>query len=334
MVTTRRGVKTSPELDNFDVNMAASSATTSPTRTPPFLPTPLETIALATFPALLIFGTVFSMLSPQTRAAPYDPVSQSHYQDASLAPSYFARKSNIFNVFFVKRGWGWTSLALALFLLTHPSVGVPGTLTLTRRRARAGLRWVLATTWWFLVTQWCFGAPVIDRGFRWTGGKCEIAEVEVAMGDTSVGEMVTAVACKAAGGRWKGGHDISGHVFLLVLSIGFLAQEVVWPVMRWTGWRKEERCVVMPDGALKSANVEAETRVGEGAGKAALTIGGQAAFGVIGLSLWMLLMTAIYFHTWFEKLTGLVTALIALYAVYYVPRFVPALRQTIGLPGI
>ncbi|PHH68728.1 hypothetical protein CDD83_5998 [Cordyceps sp. RAO-2017] len=40
----------------------------------------------------------------------------------------------------------------------------------------------------------------------------------------------------------------------------------------------------------------------------------------------MLLMTAIYFHTWFEKFTGLVTALLGWYAIYIVPRFVPPLR--------
>lgn len=32
-------------------------------------------------------------------------------------------------------------------------------------------------------------------------------------------------------------------------------------------------------------------------------LGGKFAVGVIGLSVWMLLMTAIYFHTWFEKVS-------------------------------
>ncbi|POR36317.1 FIT family protein scs3 [Tolypocladium paradoxum] len=154
------------------------------------------------------------------------------------------------------------------------------------------------------------------------------------MGGTGVGEMLTAVACKAAGGRWKGGHDISGHVFLLVLGTAFLMHEVGWPVLRWSGGLREERCVVMPDGALKSASVEAETPPGQGDGRLALGAGGKTALAVMGLNLWMLLMTAIYFHTWFEKLTGLVTAMVGVYAVYVVPRFVPALRGIVGLPGI
>lgn len=351
MATTRRGANKPPGA------MAASTSTTTTTRrapaaaaprTPAYLPTPLEQLALALFPLILVFGTVFSVVSPQTRAAAYDPVAQAHAQEPGAAPSYFARKGNVFNVVFVKRGWAWTTLAFALFLLTHPSGGRD----LTPRRLRAGVRWAAVTAWWFLVTQWCFGAPIIDRGFRWTGGNCELAEREVAAGDPSVAEALTAVACKAAGGRWKGGHDISGHVFLLVLGTAFLMHEVGWPVLRWSGRLREERCVVMPDGALKSAGVEAAAPAGQGEGRLALGPGGKAALAVMALNLWMLLMTAIYFHTWFEKvstglsvhstafeltilqLTGLVTAMVGVYAVYVVPRFVPALRGVVGLPGI
>jgi ATP adenylyltransferase len=156
---------------------------------------------------------------------------------------------------------------------------------------------------WFLVTQWCFGPALIDRGFRWTGGRCELARREVEFGSDTVGDKVTAVACKAAGGKWKGGHDISGHVFLLTLGTAFLMQEVGWAVLRWSGKRNEERCVVMTDGALKSANVESDTSLGEGSERPALGLGGKFAVGVMGLSAWMLLMTAIYFHTWFEKVS-------------------------------
>jgi hypothetical protein len=178
------------------------------------------------------------------------------------------------------------------------------------------------------------------------------------MGDTSLGEMVTAVACKAAGGKWKGGHDISGHVFLLVLGTIFLVQEAGWPILRWAGWRTEERSVVMADGAVKGAGVEAETAPGEGRGQDGLGLGGKFVAAVVALSLWMLLMTAIYFHTWFEKVsspapvfaialvslhmtnsallqfTGLLTAFLSAYLIYVVPRFVPALRGVFGLPGI
>lgn len=304
MVTTRRAAKEAaapPEGNGMASSIPSSSSSSQ--RHSPFLPTPLERAALALFPTILVFGTLYSILSPQTRSALYDPVLQSHSQDPNVAPSYFARKSNIFNVFFVKRGWGWTTVGFFAFLFSHPSTGTPG-FVLNPRRVQAALRWAAVTAFWVLVTQWCFGPPIIDRGFRWTGGRCELAQREVHMGgaDASVGEMVTAVACKAAGGKWKGGHDISGHVFLLVLGSSFLIQEVAWPLIRWTGWVNEERSVVMADGALKSVNVESEAPVGEGAGSTTgLGLGGKLAVSIIALSLWMLLMTAIYFHTWFEK---------------------------------
>ncbi|RFU75784.1 alpha-galactosidase [Trichoderma arundinaceum] len=354
-VQRRAASKTASDLSGSPNNMAASTSQAQAVsrRNPPYLPTPLERIALGIFPVILVFGTIFSIVSPDIRASPYDHVSQSHHQDPSIAPSYFARKNNVFNVIFVKRGWGWVTFAFVFSLLMQPTGKTPPAVVLARR-IRAGVRWVAVTGWWFFVTQWFFGPPIIDRSFRWTGGKCELAQREVAMGDGTVKEMLTAVACKAAGGKWKGGHDISGHVFLLVLGTAFLMQEVGWPALRFSGWHAEERCVVMSDGAVKSASAESETAVGEGSGESAFNIGGKTAIGIISLSLWMLLMTAIYFHTWFEKVsykgasrlmqqrklivvlqfTGLVTATIGVYTIYYVPRFVPVLRGVVGLPGI
>ncbi|KAI9902442.1 hypothetical protein N3K66_001794 [Trichothecium roseum] len=305
-----------------------ASRPTTTTRHSPFLPTPLERIGLIVFPLVLVFGTIYSQVSPLTRATPYDPVAQAHSQDPSLAPSYFARKSNLFNILFVKRGWAWVTASIALWIVTHPAVST------VDRKVKAVLRWFAITACWVLVTQWCFGAPLIDRGFRWTGGKCDFAELEVETGVADVKEMVTAVACKTAGGKWKGGHDISGHVFLLVLGTGFLMQELGWPVLRWRDFSPDERSVVMSDGALKSASVEIRDGADKGKRWDGLGPGGKFVVVVMGLNLWMLLMTAMYFHTWFEKLTGLLTAAVSLYIVYIIPRFVPVLRGIFGMPGI
>lgn len=277
-------------------------------RNPPFLPTPLEAALLLAYPVVLAFGTLFSLLSPTVRNAPYDAFIHAHSQDPAVSPSYFARKSNLFNVLFVKRGWGWVSLAFFAFLFTHPATAT------TQRRSYALLRWGLVTTWWVLVTQWCFGPAIIDRSFLFTGGRCAEVDAKIELGHTISGkDIVTAVACRAAGGKWTGGHDISGHVFLLVLGSYFLLQEVGWVYLNH--WRRgsagsvsirDERTVVMHDGAVKSASVEAD-RLAENAEHRvasawdALGLGGKIAFGVIALSLWMLLMTAIFFHTWIEK---------------------------------
>ena len=44
-------------------------------------------------------------------------------------------------------------------------------------------------------------------------------------------------------------------------------------------------------------------------------------------------MTATYFHTWFEKLTGWAVALTALGVIYVLPTQVEVVRQLVGRPG-
>lgn len=110
-------------------------------------------------------------------------------------------------------------------------------------------------------------------------------------------ELFTHAACKAVGGQWKGGHDISGHVFLLILGSAMLWLELLPAVLRMEGLR-EARRIVTGDGLVRSASVEMEEPPGGKNAPKELGIGIQAALGVAGLSWWMLLMTAAYFHTW------------------------------------
>jgi hypothetical protein len=161
----------------------------------------------------------------------------------------------------------------------------------------------MVTTWWIFVTQWFFGPAIIDRGFLLTGGQCELAR-QADNGDVnmdSTRQFVTSMACKAVGGKWAGGHDISGHVFLLVLGSMFLLEEVLHVVLR-SSREKEERTILMADGAVKSAVIEA-VQVGDSAPESygQWNLGVKFVMIVSGLSIWMLLMTAAYFHTWFEK---------------------------------
>ncbi|KAK5139098.1 hypothetical protein LTR04_003890, partial [Oleoguttula sp. CCFEE 6159] len=322
-------------------NTSSTTSTTSPTPPrSPFLPTPLETVLLAIYPGTLVLGSLFSILNSTTRNTPYSATTQSH--PAALAPSYFARKSNVFNQYFVKLGWFWTTLAFVLFLFSHSSLGPPRQLTaLTPRRLRAAARYALVTTWWLLITQWCFGPPIIDRGFRFTGGQCELVYADTARaearraGMSDARQLLTNAACKAVGGTWKGGYDISGHVFLLILGSGMLWMEMLPAVIRAEGLR-EERRIRLRDGAVESAAVESDDRAGNMHVPHAqeLGLGVQVALGVTALSWWMLLMTAAYFHTWFEKFTGLIVAFAGLYVVYFLPRAFPSVRDVLGMPGV
>ncbi|KAK4548578.1 hypothetical protein LTR36_009488 [Oleoguttula mirabilis] len=316
---------------------ASTIADSPPLANSPFLPTTFEAAFLALYPATLLLGSLVSFLNPASRAATYLPHTQAYR--VSEAPSYFAKKSNFFNVWFVKIGWLWTTAAFFLFAFSHSSLGPPLQPVLTKRRLQATLRYVFVTTVWIAVTQWFFGPPIIDRSFRWTGGKCDVifddsmsARAEKA--DMSELEKAfTHAACKHIGGQWRGGHDISGHVFLLILGSAMLWLELLPAVLRMDGLR-EARRIVTSDGLVRSAAIETSERPGNMDVPEHLGVGVRVSLGVAGMSWWMLLMTAAYFHTWFEKFTGLLVAFSAIYAVYFLPRAVPALRQVVGMPGV
>jgi hypothetical protein len=285
---------------------------------------------MSIYPATLLLGSVFATLSPASRGAPYSAVSQSHVPE--FAPSYFAQKRNVFNVYFVKVGWFWTTLAFTVFWSFNPGFGNSW---FSKRRLQAAARYAGVTLWWMFVTQWFFGPPLIDRGFRFTGGQCELMrdpEAREDMSDTR--EYITAATCKAVGGSWKGGHDISGHVFLLILGSALLWFEFL-PALTRAEELRDGRRIMLDDGKVASVAVEKDRGLEEkGKEEGPTTQGVKFALGVAALMWWMLLMTAAYFHTWFEKFTGLLVAFAALWAVYFLPRGMPGLRAVVGMPGV
>jgi hypothetical protein len=317
-------ISSSSERSTATSNLASSS---SSTKASSWLPTPLETSLFLIYPVILLLGSAYSNFAPTTRHATYNATSQSY--DPASAPSYFAKKSNIFNIYFVKIGWLWATASFGLLVTTHPSFRTAS--QAPRRLTQALMRYATITTIWIFMTQWFFGPAIIDRSFRWTGGQCALIQSDSLEAQQEKAEMGNAelafshAACKAIGGAWTGGHDISGHVFLLILCSVMLWQEFL-PLI----FKSEERVVVGEQGRVVRMEVKAEEKV-EGQG---LGVGVQFALGVVALSLWMLLMTAVYFHTWFEKLTGFLVAFSAIYGVYFVPRAVPALRGVLGVPGL
>ena len=198
--------------------------------------------------------------------------------------------------------------------------------------AQAILRYGITTLLWVFTTQWFFGPPLIDRGFRATGGRCEVVDAIVAEGkgggkggggDLEAGEVFTAAACKFVGGAWAGGHDISGHVFILVLGSAFLGYELL------SGWvRASAVAAAMEGNAGREGEVRTEEEEedeeddektngmasSEGTETGGMDLSLYFVAGVICTSLWMLLMTATYFHTWFEKVCRHIFPLILLKA--------------------
>ncbi|KAG0205795.1 hypothetical protein BGX28_002666 [Mortierella sp. GBA30] len=89
----------SPSLSPI-ISHAALEELTSTTAPPP---TPLSALLLPhqflcfVFPTTLILGSLFGFIGGDR-------------------PSYFSNKRNIFNMLFVKNGWGWTSLVFLIYL--------------------------------------------------------------------------------------------------------------------------------------------------------------------------------------------------------------------------
>lgn len=322
-----------PSQINGNTKPSSDTTTSKLLDTPsstPWLPTILELSLLSIYPITLTLGSLSSTIGIKH---PYNPILQSY--ESTNAPSYFAKKSNVFNVYFVKVGWFWITLAFALFVLTHRSFnGGNKDGWLTRRRIQAGIRYAAVTLVWIFVTQWFFGPPVIDRGFVLTGGKCALVLADPAEAKEELGEVkgaLTHAACKAAKGQWRGGHDISGHVFLLMLGSAMLGLEILPVILNFPGLR-EARKILTPDGLVRSSSVEADAGSMHVPRKVPTSV--RAALVIAGGALWMLLMTAAYFHTWFEKFTGFLVAGSTLYAVYFLPRAIPALRQVVGMPAV
>jgi hypothetical protein len=88
------------------------------------------------------------------------------------------------------------------------------------------------------------------------------------------------------------------------------------------------------EGTVVSAEDEQEEREREKEEGHVTRLGIKVVLGVCALSWWMLLMTAAFFHTWSEKLSGLVVAFFGLWCVYFLPRGVPSVRAVMGMPGL
>jgi len=142
----------------------------------------------------------------------------------------------------------------------------------------------------------------MDRAFLVTGGTCEMLDAAGpdAMGMSTGKLLITSAACKLQGGRWRGGHDLSGHVFLLTHASLFLWSELL-PFLKAGIW-----------GWVSSAVV-----------------------AILCMWWWMLLMTGIYFHTWTEKATGLIVATMQWVFLYgWALKALPGVRVALGVPGV
>lgn len=191
---------------------------------------------------------------------------------------YFADKRNIFNQVFVKKAWFWTTLGV----VAHTAVAYPRV-----NPSRPLLRLAIATGAWVLFTTWAFGPSINHRVLLLTGAKCvspdfaasSSADASSLHPDLCLPASYNASSLEgqtsAVRPYWHGGHDVSGHTFILVHSI-LLLITTVSPTFSPTA---------------KPTMVQ--------------TLVACAVLSLVGLWWWMLLMTSAWFHSPPEKLSGL-----------------------------
>ncbi|KAI9247505.1 Fat storage-inducing transmembrane protein [Phascolomyces articulosus] len=137
-----------------------------------------------------------------------------------IPPSYFSNSRNVLNVYFVKLGWLWSTIAFGSLVIFQP----------LKRLVPSMGRYVCMTLYWIIMTQWLLGPSLVDRMFVATGGSCHYLPNNDENGMSGLNTSpLTAVlqqtTCRSTGGSWHGGHDVSGHCVLLIHASLFLLEE-------------------------------------------------------------------------------------------------------------
>ncbi|CCH45289.1 putative membrane protein [Wickerhamomyces ciferrii] len=230
-----------------------------------------EFIALSIYPITILLGQLI------------------YHSQTEITTNYYTNKHNFLNVFFVKKGWFWTVITTLFIIIQHGK-------SIKNSLVRLGIQ----TIWWWFFTQWFFGVPLMDKVFVWTGGVCDYDFIQHGVLD-GMGSSI----CRQVKGHWKGGHDPSGHVFLLVLG----SLTLWFEILSIDSWKEVQR--------FRLEFVRTESLLE----KLKLVVNNSVILGGVLLWLWwwMLLTTSIHFHSFLEQISGLIFGSLGV-LVYTIPR--------------
>ncbi|KAF5316997.1 hypothetical protein D9611_004028 [Ephemerocybe angulata] len=246
--------------------------------------------------SIVLAGTAYSVLNG-TYLDTSNPLL-SHLPHPLSGEHYFASKSNILNVYFIKKAWGWTSAVFLLSWFTSPRQQLHG-----RGASRRLARYLTLTAIWIVFTGWFFGPAILERVVAASGGQCvlpgpgdtpvvvpnEYCFTKSTISADSHPELFVQFSTTAGGDenplnplqlikgvpRLRMGHDVSGHIFLLTMSILLLADQLQ------ASFKVDQKYW----STLHTVSVGVNTLL-------------------IAVWMWASAMTSVYFHSPLEKLTG------------------------------
>ncbi|RXW12135.1 hypothetical protein EST38_g13716 [Candolleomyces aberdarensis] len=262
--------------------------------------------------AIVILGTAYSVLcetyldtsNPLLTHLPH-PLSHTHY---------FASKKNFLNVYFIKKAWGWTSAIFLFSWLTSPQQRQQQSQNHATTRLQRFATWLLLTGVWITFTSWFFGPAILERVVAASGGECILpgpdnmqlvvpneycytrSTISAASHPHLFQEYLTVnggnfavdVALKGVP-RLRRGHDVSGHLFLLTMSILLLTNQLQASFKAGQRyWSQLHQVSVLANALL------------------------------IAIWLFASATTSVYFHSPFEKFTGFALGLAA-YGLIQIP---------------
>ncbi|KZT19072.1 hypothetical protein NEOLEDRAFT_1142582 [Neolentinus lepideus HHB14362 ss-1] len=260
---------------------------------------------------IIAIGTLYSVVNSTYLDTSNPTITSLPHHLAST--HYFASKANPLNVYFIKYAWGWTSLAFFALFATSPEKA--------QTWDRVG-KWLAETGVWMVFTTWFFGPALLERVTAASGGECvvqlpsgyllsvpnEYCYTKSSISPASHPSLFAASLLVPDATDWKArprlrrGHDVSGHIFLLVMSILFLTDQLRASfrlgITRWSNAHKY-----------------------------------SVAFSSVLLALWLFASytTSVYFHSPLEKFTGYLLG-VAGFSVTLAPIFSsPQATRPVGL---
>lgn len=199
------------------------------------------------------------------------------------------------------------------------------------------LRYFIATFLWIIFASWFLGPPIMDRIRHYTGAEC--LPSTSSLGGITLPGSVDAQFCYAKrpltpsshpslfktghhvvaaenGGSlkatWRGGHDISGHTYILILSSLYLLEELTpyLPYLLPSSLQVHIQHLIprqfwAPVNPFKASSIQSQQKA---------TINLAVTLSILALiTAWCtsLFFTALYFHTPQEKISGLLVGLAA-----------------------